>query len=230
MITIEDLSELEETIGYEFRNKELLLQALTHSSFANEQKINKKPDYERLEFLGDAVLELVTSSFLYKKYPDKKEGELTRLRASMVCETALAFCAEEIGIKKYLRLGKGEEATGGRNRESIIADVMESIIGAIYLDSGIRRATAHIERFILSDLENKRVFYDSKSALQEYVQAHGKTEIRYEVVGQTGPDHDRSFRVAVFIGNDPKGEGEGKTKKAAEQRAAYEAILQLKAG
>lgn len=228
MVTLEDLSELEEIIGYSFKNKDLLLQAVTHSSFANEQRINKKPDYERLEYLGDAVLELVTSQYLYRKYPEKREGELTRMRAALVCETALVCCAEEIGIGRFMRLGKGEEATGGRNRDSIIADVMEAVIGAIYLDSGIRRATAHIERFVLSDSENKQKFYDSKTKLQEYVQANGHAAIRYEVIEQSGPDHDRTFRVAVYIGDDPKGEGEGKTKKAAEQKAAYEAILQLK--
>jgi len=151
MIGEQELTELENTIGYTFKNKELLLQALTHSSYANEQKINKRGDYERIEFLGDAVLELVSSHYLYVKYPEKKEGELTKLRASMVCEPALAYCAQDIHLEKYLILGKGEEATGGRQRESIIADVMEAIIGAIYLDSGLEAAKAHIEKYILNN-------------------------------------------------------------------------------
>ncbi|MCR5344011.1 MAG: ribonuclease III [Butyrivibrio sp.] len=228
MIGDNELDELQNSIGYHFKDKNLLLQALTHSSYANEQKINKRGDYERLEFLGDAVLELVSSDYLYMKYPDKKEGEMTKMRASMVCEPALAYCAAEIHLEKYLILGKGEEATGGRHRESIIADVMEAIIGAIYLDSGIDAARAHIEKFILNNPEEKQIFYDSKSVLQEIVQRDSALELRYEICGEKGPEHDKIFEAAVYVGDKKLGEGSGRTKKSAEQKAAYQAILELK--
>ncbi len=228
MIGEQEICELENTIGYTFKDKNLLLQALTHSSYANEQKINKRGDYERLEFLGDAVLELVSSHYLYTNYPEKKEGEMTKLRASMVCEPALSYCAREIGLEKYLILGKGEEATGGRHRESIIADVMEAIIGAIYLDSGIDAAKAHIAKYILSNPEEKQIFYDSKSVLQEMVQKDGNGELRYEICGEKGPERDKIFESAVYVGDKKLGEGTGRTKKAAEQKAAYQAILELK--
>ena len=167
----EVLEELQEKIGYRFQDISLLKQALTHSSFANEQKINKLKNYERLEFLGDAVLELVSSEFLFKENPDMPEGQLTKLRASMVCEPALAYCARDLDIGSYILLGRGEEATGGRKRDSITSDVMEAIIGAIFLDGGIESAKKHIYRFILSDLEHKILFYDSKTILQEGRQA-----------------------------------------------------------
>ncbi len=228
MISENELNELQESIGYHFKDTGLLLQALTHSSYANEQKINKRGDYERLEFLGDAVLELVSSHYLYKNYPDKKEGEMTKMRASMVCEPALAYCASSIHLEKYLILGKGEEATGGRYRESIISDVMEAIIGAIYLDSGITAAKAHIEKFILDNPEEKQIFYDSKSVLQEIVQRDCIGELRYEICGEKGPEHDKIFESAVYVGDKKLGEGSGRTKKAAEQKAAYQAILELK--
>ena len=149
------IGELEKKIGYQFRDKSLLKQALTHSSFANEQRINKLKDYERLEFLGDAVLELISSDFLFHENPQMPEGKLTKLRSSMVCEPALAYCARDIELGRYMLLGKGEEATGGRNRDSITSDVMEAVIGALYLDGGFDAAHDFIHRFILSDLENK---------------------------------------------------------------------------
>ena len=228
MITEEKMHELENKIGYKFNDIKLLRQALTHSSFANEQKINKMPDYERLEFLGDSVLEMVSSTFLFKTYPNKKEGEMTKMRASMVCEAALAYCAADIGLAEYIILGKGEEATGGRHRESIISDVMEAVIGAIYLDGGIEYAKNHIDKFILSDLENKQIFYDSKSVLQEMVQSSQVGTVRYELCGESGPEHDKIFKTAVYVGDKKMGEGAGRTKKAAEQKAAYEAILAMK--
>ncbi|MBQ3517387.1 MAG: ribonuclease III, partial [Lachnospiraceae bacterium] len=160
------LDELVEKIGYQYKDKTLLEQALTHSSFANEQKINKSMNYERLEFLGDAVLELVSSEFLFRTNPDMPEGQLTRTRASMVCEPALAYCARDLELNKYIRLGKGEEMTGGRYRDSIISDVMEAVIGSLYLDGGFGVAHDFIHRFILSDLENKILFYDAKTVLQ----------------------------------------------------------------
>ena len=220
----EELKELEEKIGYEFSKKELLAQALTHSSFSNEQKINKFKNYERLEFLGDAVLELLSSRFFFETYPEMSEGQMTRLRSSMVCEPALAFCARDISLGKYILLGKGEEATGGRTRDSIIADVMEAVLGAIYLDGGIEKADAFVRRFILSDLENKQLFYDSKTILQEKVQKIGK-DLTYELVEETGPDHDKIFVVEARIDGVAVGKGQGRNKKSAQQQAAYQVLL-----
>ncbi len=222
------LKTLEERIGYHFEDEALLRQALTHSSFSNEQKINRAKNYERLEFLGDAVLELVTSEFLFKELPDVPEGELTKQRAALVCEPALAFCAKELELGRYLRLGKGEEHTGGRDRDSITADVMEAIIGAIFLDGGLENAKGFINRVILSDLENKKLFYDSKSSLQELVQGILKKEVNYTLLDESGPEHNKSFHVSVGIEGTTFGEGRGKTKKAAEQQAAYNALLALR--
>ena len=222
------LSLVEERIGYEFNDKDLLRRALTHSSYTNEQKINKGGDYERLEFLGDAVLELVTSEFLFKEHPNVLEGELTKMRASMVCEPSLAFQAKKLEIGKFIRLGKGEENTGGRERESIIADVMEAITGAIYLDGGFDKARDFINKFILCDLEESRLFYDSKSNLQELAQGKIKKEVRYELLSESGPEHDKTFLVEVFMDGQSLGRGLGKTKKTAEQHAAYEALLALR--
>ena len=221
-------AKLEEKIKYRFKDQLLLKQALTHSSYANERKINKIHDYERLEFLGDAVLELVSSEFLYVNHTTMPEGEMTKLRSSFVCEQALAYCAREIALGEYLFLGKGEETTGGRNRDSIIADVMEALIGAIYLDGGFASAKEHIYRFILSDLENKQLFYDSKTILQEIVQSKNEGTLHYEIISETGPDHDKQFLVVAKLNNESIGEGIGRTKKAAEQKAAYQAILKLK--
>lgn len=219
---------LEERIGYKFRNQDILKQALTHSSFANEQKINKLGDYERLEFLGDAVLELVSSEFLFKEHPKVPEGELTKIRASMVCEPALAFCAGDIELGNFIRLGRGEESTGGRQRDSIISDVMEALIGSIYLDGGMEPAKAFINRFILSDLEDKRLFYDSKSNLQELIQGKLKKEFHYELLEERGPEHNKVFIVEVFMEEESLGKGSGRSKKAAEQQAAYKALLVLR--
>lgn len=222
------LRDLEERIGYRFQNTALLKQALTHSSFTNEQKINKARNYERLEFLGDAVLELVSSEFLYRTHPDVPEGELTKQRASMVCEPSLAFCAKDLELGQFMLLGKGEEATGGRNRESITSDAMEAVIGAIYLDGGMKPAKDFIDHFILSDLEDKRLFYDSKSRLQELVQGKLKKDYSYELLEESGPEHNKTFRVSVYVGSECLGTGVGKTKKAAEQQAAYKALLCLR--
>ena len=221
------LHEFEEVIGYHFNNQGLLRQALTHSSYANERHMKKHSDNERLEFLGDAVLEVTSSEFLYQKYPDYSEGELTKLRASLVCEPTLAFCTRAIDLGKYLYLGKGEDLTGGRNRKSILSDALEAVIGAIFLDGGFANAKEFIKRFILNDLENKKLFFDSKTILQEIVQAHFKEEISYRMIGEEGPDHDKSFHAAVLIGEKEYGTGTGRTKKAAEQEAAYQSILRL---
>lgn len=222
------LRRLEEKIQYCFRDQTLLRQALTHSSFSNEQKINRYPDYERLEFLGDAVLELVSSDYMFHENPRMSEGELTKRRSSIVCEPALAFCARQIGLERFILLGKGEEATGGRKRDSIISDVMEAVIGAVYLDSGIEEARNFIRRFILSDLEHKQLFYDAKTILQEEIQKENSGAIRYELIREEGPEHDKNFVVEVMVGDKRAGCGNGHSKKAAEQHAAYEALLRRK--
>ena len=218
---------LEQRIGYVFRDKELLQQALTHSSYANEQKINKRQDYERLEFLGDAVLELVSSDYLFQAHPDLPEGKLTKQRSSMVCEPALAFCARDIEMEQFIYLGKGEEATGGRKRDSIISDVMEAVIGAIYLDGGLDPARDYINRFILSDLEHKQLFYDSKTILQERVQRLPNASLAYVLTGETGPEHDKLFMVEALLNGKKIGEGSGRSKKLAEQQAAYQALISV---
>ena len=224
MFKQEELKELEKKIGYEFSEKRLLGQAVTHSSFSNEQKINKYKNYERLEFLGDAVLELLSSRFFFETYPDMSEGEMTRLRSSMVCEPALAFCARDLDLGKYILLGKGEEATGGRKRDSIISDVMEAVIGAIYLDGGLLEADKFVRKFILSDLENKQLFYDSKTLLQEQVQKEGRT-LTYELVSESGHDHEKVFVVEAVIDGKTVGRGQGRNKKTAQQQAAYQVLI-----
>lgn len=224
----EAFAELEERIGYRFQNHKLLKQALTHKSFTNEQKVNKGKCYERMEFLGDAVLELITSEFLYKEYPEVPEGILTKMRASTVCEMSLAFCARKFGLEQFIFLGKGEEATGGRDRDSIISDIMEASIGAVYLDGGLEEARKYVQRFILDDLEENQLFYDSKSQLQETVQGVMKKEYRYRVMDEYGPEHDKTYVVEVFVDEESIGKGCGRTKKAAEQQAAYQALLLLR--
>ena len=222
----EDLDALEGRIGYRFKDRSLLRCALTHTSYANEQKLRRAPDYERLEFLGDAILEMVTSAVLYREYPDKKEGEMTKLRSTLVCEPALAYCARDIGLEEFIRLGRGEEAGGGRHKDSIISDVMEAVIGAMYLDCGrLDEPQSFIMRFILSDLRDKQLFYDAKSILQEQLQHEG-ADVAYEVLEESGPGHCRHFRVAVRIGGKEAATGEGRSKKAAEQQAAYHVLRQ----
>lgn len=222
-----DLNELQNRIGYSFRNIALLEQAITHSSYANERTIRKIHDYERIEFLGDAVLETVSSEFIFREYENMSEGNMTKLRASLVCEPALAYCARKLEIGRFINLGKGEERGGGRERDSIIADVMEAITGAIYLDSGMEAAKAFIMRFILNDVENTKIFYDSKSTLQEMIQKNGGV-VQYELIGESGPEHDKIFTARVLIDGVPAGCGEGHNKKQAEQHAAYEAIVALR--
>lgn len=222
-----DLNEFQSKIGYTFKNQHLLEQALTHSSYANEKHMKKHSDNERLEFLGDAVLEIVSSEFLFINYPQKPEGELTKLRASIVCEPTLALCTKPLDLGKYLRLGRGEDHTGGRKRKSILSDALEAVIGAIYLDGGFTNAKEFVLRFIMTDIENKQLFYDSKTILQEVVQAHG-LEVEYELTGEEGPEHDKKFHVIAKAGNLFVVKGTGHTKKAAQQQAAYNALLHLK--
>lgn len=220
------IEKLEAQIGYVFKNKNLVRQALTHSSYANERKINKIKNYERLEFLGDAVLELTSSEFLYGKHEDMPEGMLSRTRASMVCEPTLAARARDIELDKYIYLGKGEEMTGGRKRDSIISDVMEAVIGAVYLDGGFDEAKKFIYRFVLADKEDQAYFYDAKSVLQEEVQKNGG-DVHYVLTGECGPEHDKIFSVEVYQGEKLLGKGSGHRKKEAEQQAACEALLLL---
>ena len=222
------LKELQNTIGYSFKNDRLLSHALTHSSYANERHWDKTKCNERLEFLGDAVLELLSSDFLFKNYPTMPEGEMTKLRASLVCEPTLAFCAEAISLGDYLYLGKGEDLTGGRKRPSVVSDAMEAMIGAIYLDGGLANAKEFVLRFILNDIEHKQLFYDSKTILQEMVQAEFKDSLVYELLKEEGPDHNKTFEVSVKVGGRVIGRGVGRTKKAAEQVAAYHGICELK--
>ena len=223
------MKELEKRIGYEFHDLRMLMTAMCHSSYANEHRQRQIRDNERLEFLGDAVLEVSSSDFLFHQYPDMPEGKLTKLRASIVCEPTLALCAREIHLEQYLLLGKGEEHTGGRYRDSIISDAMEALIGAIYLDGGFANAKEFVEKFILTDIEHKKLFYDSKTILQEIVQRDFKEEeIQYAIIGEEGPDHAKRFVVEVRIGEKKAGTGKGSTKKAAEQEAAYRAIIALK--
>ena len=221
------LKELEKKIGYKFQRFDLLCQAMRHSSYANEKHMEKNECNERLEFLGDAVLELVSSEFLFFENKKMPEGELTRTRASIVCEPSLAFCARELNLGSYLLLGKGEENTGGRYRESLTSDALEALIGAIYLDGGFASAKEFIHRFVLNDLEHKKLFFDSKTILQEIVQGNFNEPIEYTLLKEEGPDHNKSFFISVSIGNEVYGNGKGRTKKAAEQEATYQAILEL---
>lgn len=224
-----DLTALEAKINYRFRNRRLLKQAMIHSSYANEHRMEELSDNERLEFLGDAVLELISSEFLFRHYPDMPEGDLTKLRASIVCEPTLALCTRELELGKHLFLGKGEERTGGRDRDSIVSDAMEALIGAIYLDGGFANAKEFVQKFIMTDIEKKKLFYDSKTILQEIVQKDYKgEEISYQLIEEKGPDHDKTFVVDALVGQKEQGRGIGRTKKAAEQEAAYHAIINLK--
>ena len=227
-MTHTELKDLEKLCGCTFPDRELLQQAMIHTSYANEKNTGHAGSNERLEFLGDAVLELVTSEFLWENYPDMPEGDLTRLRASLVCEPTLAMDAREIGLPPFLLLGKGEEQTGGRQRDSIISDALEALIGAIYLNGGLETARNFIKRTVLNDIEHKRLFSDSKTLLQEKLQKKDGKVIRYELTGESGPDHARQFSVQVLLGERVLGEGTGRSKKAAEQQAAYHALMRLK--
>ena len=220
---------LEKKSGYHFQNPHLLKQAMTHSSYANEHKAKGYHDHERLEFLGDAVLEVVSSEFLFRHYPALPEGDLTKLRASIVCEPTLALCARELDLGDFLLLGKGEEHTGGRKRDSIVSDAMEALIGAIYLDGGFASAKEFVHRFIMTDIEHKKLFYDSKTILQEQVQKNWHDgEISYVLTGEEGPDHDKTFLVDLYVAGEKKSSGKGRTKKAAEQDAAYRCLINWK--
>ena len=222
-----DLKELQEGIRYRFNKETLLVQALTHSSYAHEKGLKDLMDNERLEFLGDAVLELVSSDFLYQTHPEMNEGKMTKLRASLVCEQSLADCARQLQLGSFLRLGNGEDLTGGRDRDSILSDAFEAVIGAMYLDGGFTSAKEFVLKYVLNDIEHKKLFYDSKTILQELIQNKFKKTLHYEPVSEEGPDHNKRFTVQAYMNDTPLMQGVGKTKKSAEQNAAYQSLLKF---
>lgn len=224
------MTALEERLGYSFRNRALLETALTHSSYANENRASGIVCNERLEFLGDSVLGVTVADFLYRHFPDMPEGRMTRLRAELVCEQSLHRVALELHLGDYLRLGKGEEHNGGRKRASILSDAVEAVIAAMYLDAGMETAAEFIHRCLLDDVRAIETpsFTDYKTSLQELVQRHSGQVLSYELVGEEGPDHAKTFRVQVCLNGDPIGRGTGRTKKEAEQTAAANALEALR--
>lgn len=222
------IKDLEAAIGYKFKNITLLQNALTHSSYANEYFRDSLKSNERLEFLGDSVLGMVVAEHLYKTFPDRLEGDLTRMRADMVCEASLAKIAERIDLGQYLLLGHGEEQSGGRNRPSILADAVESVLAACFLDGGMDAARRFIETFVLCNVPQSRLRnVDYKTALQELVQQKKNQQISYQLVGESGPDHNKSFCVEVTLNGTVVGKGTGSSKKRAEQDAARIAMETL---
>ena len=224
------MTALEERLGYSFRNRALLETALTHSSYANENRASGLVCNERLDCLGDSVLGVTVADFLYRHFPDMPEGRMTRLRAELVCEQSLHRVALELHLGDYLRLGKGEEHNGGRKRASILSDAMEAVIAAMYLDAGMETAAGFIHRCLLDDVRaiETPTFTDYKTSLQELVQRHSGQVLSYELVGEEGPDHAKTFRVQVCLNGDPIGRGIGRTKKEAEQTAAANALEALR--
>ena len=223
------IKDLEAAIGYRFQNIQLLQNALTHSSYANERWHDSLRSNERMEFLGDSILGMAVAEYLYRNFPDRPEGELTRMRADMVCENSLAAVAEKIGLGQHLLLGHGEERFGGRNRASILADAVESVIAASFLDGGIAAAEQFIRQFILTEVPVKKLNNaDYKTALQELVQQKKDQVLSYALVGESGPDHDKKFQVEVSLNGNIIGSGIGSSKKRAEQAAAQCALETLK--
>ena len=222
------IRELQKTIGYTFRDLSLLETALTHTSYANEVYKDGLRSYERLEFLGDSILGFTTADYLLGAFPALHEGELTKLRAELVCEASLAETAKKLGLGSHLRLGKGEETGGGRQRVSIIADVVEAVIAAIYLDGGLGAAKRFIYDHVLADVKARvRLNADYKTMLQELVQQKKNQVLSYELLAETGPDHDKEFSVQVLLNGRPVGTGSGSSKKRAEQAAARQAVEAL---
>lgn len=227
----DNLKVLEKELNYSFKDKRFLKTALTHSSYANENKLGIINSNERLEFLGDAILNLIVSQYLYKKYPDYSEGELTKIRAKVVCESSLAYVARKIRVGDYLLLGKGEESTGGRERESILADTTEAIIGAFYMDSDFTTTNKYLlnkfEKDIVKAVANGDLFSDYKTELQEKYQKQANSKIRYSILKEEGPEHDKIFFMDVFLNEKVLGSGKGRNKKEAEQMAAKQALSLL---
>ena len=223
------MEALEEKLGYRFANRALLENALTHSSYANENRAKGVQSNERLEFLGDSVLGMVVADYLYRTHPDLPEGDLTRTRAALVCEESLAEVAQVLELGAYLKLGKGEEAGGGRTRPSITADAVEAVLAAVYLDGGIGSARKLIQRFILDKEEEKSASRDYKTALQELVQRESGQVLGYQLAGPEGPGHAAGFSGEVDLNGQPIGQGKGRSKKEAEQMAAKAGMEKLKA-
>ena len=222
------IKDLENAIGYKFKNITLLQNALTHSSYANEHWHDALKSNERLEFLGDSILGMVVAEFLYRNFPDRPEGDLTRMRADMVCEQSLAKIAEALELGNYLLLGNGEELSGGRNRPSIMADAVESVIAACFLDGGMEPAERFIQRFVLCNVPSVQMKNrDYKTTLQELVQQKKNQLLAYRLTGERGPDHDKEFTVEVSLNGKVVGHGVGSSKKRAEQDAARDAIAVL---
>ncbi len=222
------IKDLETAIGYRFKNVTLLQRALTHSSYANEHWHDGLKSNERLEFLGDSILGMVVAEFLYQNFPDRLEGDLTRMRADMVCESSLARIAQQVQLGKYLLLGNGEEQGGGRNRPSILADATEAVLAACFLDGGMEAAEQFIQRFVLCNVPAKKLQnLDYKTALQELVQQKKNQQLSYRLIGESGPDHDKEFSVEVSLNGVVVGQGVGTSKKRAEQNAAQAAIASL---
>ena len=224
------MKTIEEKISYRFRDPELLRQALTHSSYANERGWGRLGCNERLEFLGDSILGYFTAEYLYRGYPDKPEGEMTKLRAELVCETSLAKVAETLALGEALLLGRGEELGGGRGRPSITADAVEALLAAIYLDGGAEEARRFVYTFILSNAPRaaREGSHDFKTLLQELVQRDGAESPLYRMTGESGPDHCKVFSAEVLVDGRALGEGSGRSKKEAEQNAARDALEKLK--
>ena len=225
-----NVEEFERKIAYSFSDKRLLILALTHSSYANELRQGHSENNERLEFLGDAVLDMVVSEYMYRHFPKMPEGELTKLRAAVVCEPSLAKLSRGLGVGRCLLLGKGEETTGGRNRDSILADAFESIIGAICIDGGVGAASQFVTNYLVERIEQTKTSFrslDGKTHLQETIQKTSKIPLRYTVVDEKGPDHDKVFLAQVSHDGKVLGQGSGKSKKEAEQNAANDALEQI---
>ena len=225
-----DLKHLQQKLHIQFRNKLLLKQAFTHASYVNEHRFSQQQDNERLEFLGDAVLELTVSEYLYNLYPNRPEGELTKLRAAIVCEPSLVKFAEALDFGQYVLLGKGEEMTGGRTRPALLADVFEAFVGALYLDQGIEAARSFLQQHVFPQIaeKGKLQMSDYKTELQELTQHHNLGTLEYRIVEERGPAHEREFVSEVYMGSQCVGKGSGRSKKEAEQQAAAAALEHLK--
>lgn len=222
------MKTLETKLGYQFQNPKLLDHALTHSSYANEHHLGSISSNERLEFLGDSVLGMIVADHLYRTFPDLPEGDLTRIRANLVCEGSLVLVAQEWDLGRYLKLGKGENACGGRSRPSILADAVEAVLAAVFLDGGLAHDRDIIQRFLLDRMEQvNRASRDHKTYLQELVQRKSGQVLSYELIGESGPDHNKTFQMQVLLNGQPIGQGTGHSKKEAEQAAANAAIERL---
>lgn len=222
------MKTLETKLGYQFQNPKLLDHALTHSSYANEHHLGSISSNERLEFLGDSVLGMIVADHLYRTFPDLPEGDLTRIRANLVCEGSLVLVAKEWDLGRYLKLGKGENACGGRSRPSILADAVEAVLAAVFLDGGLAHDRDIIQRFLLDRMEQvNRASRDHKTYLQELVQRKSGQVLSYELIGESGPDHNKTFQMQVLLNGQPIGQGTGHSKKEAEQTAANAAIERL---